>query len=547
LIHRFIKGLRFWAEKPILGYFLLGLSAAVALTQVFYLYYNIGDEGDKLATGWLVAKGWVLYKDIFSHHFPLSTLWVAGIVKIFGPSILAVRLSLIFLRTGVLVIAMKASRHYFALGLASLAWSLVGHLYLGNSVIYHSFSGFFILGSFTIGLSLINGPVHNGSKYLFIAGLLLGCAAASDPLMIFPTFAFIVTVSITSISKYSLIQSLKVWKDQLLVVIAGLVTGILPVLLYLLVHDGLQDFFQNAVTFNAQVYSQYSPPIDLKTILKPTWNILDLLNKDWRTYISPFYEWETFEFLDLWIFTGFFYRLIIVLGALALLIRKKPLSALLVYAIGAMVLIRSERYFHASPFVLLSLFIASWLISQGFSLVGSIFGEKKQWIQSLSTGGKIFSLTAWMILCSVFLWLNIRGGKFLIDRGNELGYSTNFSNVAGNAGFLVEATCGLEEARALVYPLDPVQYFLAEIPPASKFHFMTPWVADIAQDQVIMDLEEGLNLVYVNREGNVWGNEVEEYLSEILTFLDGEYVEVEPNYFASPELIIACPHIHEEE
>ena len=54
-----------WIAQPSTGYSLLALSVLISLTQVYYVHYNIGDEGDTFAVGWLVARGWTLYKDVF--------------------------------------------------------------------------------------------------------------------------------------------------------------------------------------------------------------------------------------------------------------------------------------------------------------------------------------------------------------------------------------------------------------------------------------------------------------------------------------------------
>jgi len=544
LIHRLVGRVRSWVEKPGVGYALLGLSVLIALTQVYYVYYNLGDEGDNLATGWLLANGFSLYKDIFSHHFPFPYLWIAAIVKLFGPSLLAARLSLVFLRMVVFAVTMRVSRYYLAIGLTSLAWSLVGYLYLGNGLFYQSFSGFFIVGSFALGLRLVSGQNQTRRSTLFLTGIFLSLAIMSDPLMTFPTFILIAAVAISSISKTLSFQNLKVAGFRSMMVIAGLVTGLLPVLLYLLIHSSLNDFYQCGILFNSQVYSHYSPQISFNEVIKPVREFLGLFEESWRYYLSPFYEWETFEFLDHWIFTGFFFRLVIFLGAVAFLLKRKFLGALFVFLFGAMVLIRSERYFHASPFVFLSLFCASWLISKGFVLLSPVLSKsgRKDPNELAPIGVNILASVVWIILIAAFSWLNIRGGKFLMDNRSELEYSGNFSSVKGNADFLKKATCNLEKARVLLYPLDPVQYFLAEIPPSSKFHYMTPWVAEIAQNQVIDDLRTGLHLVYVDRGIDVWGYPVEDYLSELLVFLNGAYVQIEPNYFASPDLLLECPY-----
>jgi hypothetical protein len=135
---------------------LLFLSVLIALTQVYYVYYNFGDEGSTITIGWLVSKGWVLFRDVFSHHFPLAYVFVALVIKVFGSSILTIRLSLIFFRTLVFGISMIFSRYRLALGITALAWSLIGHLYLGNSIDLNSHSADFSwVCSVAIGFDLI--------------------------------------------------------------------------------------------------------------------------------------------------------------------------------------------------------------------------------------------------------------------------------------------------------------------------------------------------------------------------------------------------------
>jgi hypothetical protein len=430
-----------------------------------------------------------------------------------------------------------------ALGLASLIWSLVGHLYLGNAVLYQSFSGIFIVGGFAIGLSLFRDEHGEQTPKLFFAGLLMGLAAASDPLMSFPGIFLVITAAISPKSNTRGQNRILVGGSRITSIFAGVGVGILPIVVYLLFNNGLQDFYQNGIVFNARVYSNYAPPITLNEIFNPVMNILGIFEEQWRYYLSPFFEWTTFEFLDRWVFTGFFSRLSILLVSLTIILEQKLLGAVFVYLFGAMVLVRSETFFHGSPFMLLSLFCLSWLIVEGFRYLDKVrtVARKNGPGAPLQVARRVGLILVWLVVTSAFSWLGFRGGKFLVDNVSELSFSQNFTTIEGNAGFLNKATCGLDDARVLIYPLDPIQYFFAEIPPASKFHFMTPWVADVGQSRVIADLEGGKNLVYVNRGTNIWGHDVEEYLAEILTFLDVEYIQIEPNYFASPELIRDCP------
>jgi hypothetical protein len=538
---RFLRRARRQLERPSIGYALLALSVIIALFQVYFVYYNIGDEGDSLTTGWLVADGWVLYKDIFSHHFPFSYLWIAIVVKLFGASLLAIRLSLVLLRTVVLAIAMRVSGYTLALGLAALGWSLVGHLYLGNEVLYQSFSGIFIVGGFAIGLSLLAEGGRGGRLRSFVAGLFLGVAMTTDPLMTLPSIVLMFAVTLYSMFNGVGEEGRDGGGSFIISLLFGILAGILPAIMYLLLNDSLGDFYQNAILFNSQVYSKYAPPITLNEIIKPAISGLGILDRQWRYYLSPFFEWTTFEFIDRWVFIGLLSRLSVVLVSLTLLLERRFISAIFGYLFGAMVLVRSETFFHASPFKFLAFFCICWLIGRGFRYqedAESENGAKRPILEASRTA----LVLSWVGITTAFIWLGFRGGKFLIDNASKLSYSQNFDVVEGNAGFLTKVTCDLDDAYVLIYPLDPIQYFLSEIPPASKYHFLTPWVAEVGQGQAIDDLSDGMNLVYLNRGTSVWGYQVEIYLADLITFLDKQYVQIEPNYYASRELLRYCPY-----
>ena len=51
-----------------------------------------GDEGYELITGFLMSKGFLLYKQIWNDQPPLLVLWLSWAFKIWGPSLLAARL-----------------------------------------------------------------------------------------------------------------------------------------------------------------------------------------------------------------------------------------------------------------------------------------------------------------------------------------------------------------------------------------------------------------------------------------------------------------------
>lgn len=529
---------KLWPEKSSLkifaaaqlGYAFLGLSAVVALTQVFFVYYNLGDEGDTLAVGWLISKGWVLYKDIFSHHFPLSYLWVALVVKLFGASVLPVRVSLIVLRTLMFALAMKISRYRLALGITALSWSLIGYLYLGNGLLYHSFSGIILVSGVAIGLALMTGAAPVKKGHLFVLGVLAGLMGINDPLKFLPMLALIVFVEGAIILHTPRGQRWPVGWRSGLILLGGMSLSLGLYLSYATLTHSLDGFYQNAIAFNLFTYSQYTPIPNLSTIGQVLTNGLDILNPAWRT-LSPAYQWSSFETLDHWIFTGFFYRFAILAACFIGLVQRKSLLALALYVIAALTTLRGAVYFHASPFVLLALFISALLLTGSLPTRTSETGVPGLLPKTIPL------LT--LPLAVMFVWLNLRGAAYLFQNPAQLTYTANFNPPVLDT--LRPYTCD-PDVRLLVYPLNPLVYFLTGIPPASPYLFMTPWTAEKGQADAIESLSRPPVIVNIQRDFILWNQyHVTDYLHDFLTRLDQTYLPTEDgSVYVSPDLS-PCP------
>lgn len=533
-------------SHPLTGYVLLGISIPIALTQVFYVYYNLGDEGNTLTTGWIMSRGWQLYSEVFSHHLPFSYMWVVIIVKNFGNSIFVLRLSIIVLRTLVFAVAMKLSRLTFALGLTALAWSILGHLYLGNGLYYHTFSGIFLVASFAIGLAIITDKISAGIIELGTIGLFLSLAVLSDPIKLLPAGVLIIAIFALGIQKLFDVAKFRrgVVQAGEIVLFMVCIGGLF--ILWLILTGSLVDFYNDVIAYNLDIYSKYSTSFGFADFASPITRLLDLFNSQWRIQTDPYYQWSSFRVLDTWIFTGFFYRLVIVLASMALLLRGKLLGFAYVYFFGAMMIIRASTFFHSSPFVLYSLCIGAMLISQGLGSDPLNIGKKdnqknhEQW-ENINT---VFFVSVWLVVFSMFTWLNIRGIGFLMDNRDKMSYSAKFAGLEGDAAYIRKMTCHQYNARLLVYPYEPIQYFASQILPGSKYHFLPPWVAEVGQNQVINDLGKAQTLVLIDEEGSVWGYENQDYLADLIKYLDGNYILIEKpdrySVYRSPELEEFC-------
>ena len=538
--------LRQWIAKPLTGYILLGFSVLIAFTQIYYSYYNLGDEGNTITIGWLVAKGWRLYDEVFSHHFPFSYLWVASVVKVFGASFIALRISLILLRTLIFAIAMKLSRYTFAVGLMALSWSLLGHFYVGNGLLYHTFTGMFDVAAFVIGLAVLEGKTPGRGFALGTTGILLGLAMLTDPLKLLPAGVLVLAVFFSDLSWPLRIDPVKRGIVRAGTIATMMIVPLAIYALWLISTNSMLDFYQAVIDFNLRVYSKYSPRITPWDIFNSITGFLDLFNEQWRIHLSPYYEWGSFVRLDTWVFTSFFFRLAIVMTSIVSLAQRKILRSFYIYLFAAVILVRGSTYFHASPFVLLSLCVGSFLLSGDLSSTKSSSNlQKNLKPEKIRVKSAIaLSLFAWLTLFPMFTWLNIRGAAFLIENKEKMAYSDKLAGIDVDAAYLRKATCNQPGARILIYPYEPIQYFAAQILPASKYHFLLPWVAEIGQEQAISDLAKQPALVLIAREGQVWGYPVQQYLAKLLEYLDQHYIFIEKagpyQVYMSPKLEKLC-------
>jgi len=514
-----------------LCYGLLIFSAIVATTQVYYVYYNLGDEGDTITVGWLISKGWVLYKDVFSHHFPFPYLFTALVIKIFGASILPVRLSIIILRTLCIALAMKISNFRFPLSIMAVCWSLVGHLYLGNSLVYHSFSGIFIICAIAIGLAYVENIQKVSAMGLFIFSIFCGLTSLCDPLKSLPAIALIIFMIISTIlqnpREMRLRQAIRI---SLILFLGGCLT-LGAYLLYATITNSLADFYQNAILFNTTIYSKYSPSITIKNILQSLTNCLGIGNQTWFENYSPYYQWRNYLFVDHWIFTGFFYRLVILASCIFCLINRKFLFGVCLYIVSSLLTIRSSVCFSASPFILLSFFISALIISDSF------FSIQNQINILFRNSMKIFNVSTRVIILLMFIWLNIRGAEFLLHEPTKLTYFNNFNGIIGDAAYYKKISCYNNDVKLLIYSSPSITYFFAQMYPASKFIFMTPWVAEVGQKDAIKALTENPSILYIDRKTNVWNYPVDEFLADLLNYVDQQYIPLkEKNIYISKDL-----------
>ena len=535
-------------QSPKTGWILLLVSLLFSLANVYFTYYNVGDEGDTVAVGWLISQGQVLYKDIFSHHFPLAYYFTSFIFSLFPQTIFSVRFGWILLRTILFGITMKITHRYLSTGLIMAIWSIAGVFYLGNMLLYQSINAILLANIFLLTFSYI---VHNSPKadtkengsfedrlLLIYLGLLLGFTVINDPLNAYQDV--IVCISVVIITFFKTYKKTS-FKNFIIPIITLGATSLIPIILTLMVMSlsgSFSNFISYGINFNLNIYNKYTAVVTPATLFQNFKSGLGISNPILSGNLSPLYTWDSFGQLDSWLFTGFLFRLTIIITCILLAIKSNFFLSLMIYLLSVAASARSGFNFHASAFVLYSITISILLITNQFSNVPSliIFNDKYS-----SFIYKFTYNTIRMLLFITLGWLTIRFLGYEINHHEDLTYQSNFQNYEETADYLKKITCNSKQVKLMVYPLDPYIYFFSRIKPASKFIFMLPWTAEIGQDEIINDAKSQPTIVKINLHAVMWNYPISQYLSKFIKYLKGNYINYGPDLSISPAVTELCP------
>lgn len=141
---------------------------------------------------------------------------------------------------------------------------------------------------------------------------------------------------------------------------------------------------------------------------------------------------------------------------------------------------------------------------------------------------------------SMFVWLNYRQAEFWFQRRSDLSYESQFGSLINKASHYRAFSCGNKEATFLYYPYDPMISYLVLLPPTTRYYNMAPWVAEVGLEETITNLEGKYAIIYIDKGGYLWGYKTDDYLSELIDYLNVNYFEVEDKVYVSPLLQTFC-------
>jgi hypothetical protein len=500
-----------------IAWLLLVISFCIGCTTIYW--YNFIDEADNLVAGWLITRGAILYRDLFSHHFPFPYYWTASVIWLFGKSILNVRLSVWLFQIASFATAMELSSYYLTLGFAAFIWSVIRIFYSGNMVLYSSFCAPSILVVFCITLAAVQNKIKMDWKHCIAVGVFSTVSFLSDPLSVYAIVVATIFL-LTSNSRKAAIS--------ILYVLVGLVCCSL-----LLVSSGaFKAFIDYALIFNTQIYSKYvyTNPLRLYKMLEMVVKGLGITDNNWFNFdlLRPI-TGKDGQF-DAWFFTGFLYRFSIIASSIFLAFKKQYRAAILVYLFAAALLVIEKSTFRGQPFIMLSSVAISATVS------GELWHRDKQKI--LNIAQRIVAVSC----CLLVAWMLIRSTHFLVKNRNLFLYENIFGASEADALDVKSLTCGQANVKLAIYPGSTYTYWFTEMRPVSKYLFMWPWVAEIAQDDVIKELGEKDELAVVIIDSPpLWGKYFpKQYLNHLHDYLTKHYMHESDDVFISPELAKRC-------
>ncbi len=543
-----LAGLRRAARSPAAGLALLALSFLIGLTKVYYGRFV--DEADTITVGWLISQGYTLYHSVFSHHFPLPYYWAALVVRLFGNSFAAIRISLLLLQLILFAISMRLTRYYLAIGLAALSWNLINQFVRGQEALYATFEGLFMVAAAIVILSILVRRSKPGKVTLIYIGLLLGAAVLSDPLMLYPATVAWIALAASGLQRPFPQRGREVlrrfaWSGGALALVAGMFA------IQLLASGTAGEFYRDAIWFNTEIYSKYVPasPLRVSVIVQYLVSGLDIFNPRWVTHMSPFLPLNTYRSVSLadenqyaaWAFSGFLSRLSILACVVGLLLRRRIAAGVFLYTFSAALVVRAADGLYAIGFTLVSLLAAFYLLSE-LRRPGVVRALAPASIPIQKGLARLVWVGLLVVIGGMQTWSAFRGAYFLADNTAALRYDRHITQYNKFGRDIRALACDQPDLELAVFPVNPIVYFVTRIPPATKYTFMYPWVAEIGQQEVIDHLRSDPPVVvWINVErGAGTPGGVSTYMADTIQYLNDNYILVDAGLWVSPELSRRC-------
>lgn len=492
---------------------MLGAISLVAMLSLFIANVRLAryvDEADNLLGGRLMAEGYRLYGDFFSHHMPVPYLAMAIATRMGASSLEWYRLSFALVVTGVLAAAFGLlHRHVSPIFLATTAFTigLVHPIYLGYMVLADHWFAYALLILVLLGL---RRGVDFGIRGQLVVAACIFVAVGSTLISLYPLAALVAAYAWGRWTKRGA-QAIA-WRRE--AVFAALIAAPWLVLLVVFVAQGtFGTFVADAIDFNQRYYARYDIGGDPVTMLGNAAREFGTLIV---TYLRPT-QWHEVETV----------LLLANIGAIVVLGLRKSLGFAALYA--ALVFLSRMRGpgYHGAPYFVLSFASIGLVVDWALQDIWSLW---RRW-RSGSTSSRRWGAVAAGVLATLclaytaFFYRDIGGFVLRLPRGQ--GINSPYSASV--------AALTLPGEKIWVAPLDPTVYLDTDRKPASVYSYYHPWLADSPSISagVLRDLEnERPSVIVFEADKHIdWLFPLltpAQYAADVFTFVNSNYQAVDP-------------------
>jgi hypothetical protein len=458
------------------------LALSILLGYLTLRFGRTSDEYDNFLGGCLIAQGQVIYLDFFSNHHPFHYYLLGGLYNWFGCDLVLPRFLTLGLVTGTFLLA-----YYVSGNISNLVGMLLYHLF---APIYR---GQFYLAEVFLGLGLI---------ILLNTTLAPRCDLNRRGLFVAQFIGHFMVVN-SNVSGaffsglfllYSTARARRLTWEH-----AAFLLSFLPMFAIMLAQGNAREFFDQAISFNLNVYSKY---IGTSLI-----NPIDVMNAAYR-FVA--YRLENIIFVvDRW--EGRWYQhvqeLVLLATVLAYILffrQRRALDLGFLLLLGLLSLNRPVEH-RTLPFVALALFAITMLLRSG---------SARRWrLVRVGYAVWLLAFAAW-----TYAWFAPS------DRSDYFSLQINRLS-SGSDRYLQQFTDPGE--KVLFYSYDPLAYLTGDRQPGSFYYFFFPWQAELpgVQERIIRDIEDnGVKLVAFDTHDRgllQYGAKVYEHLGSHFKVVDG--------------------------
>lgn len=458
----------------------------------FYEFF--WDEDTNLAIGWLLSKGWLLHRDVFTHHMPVEYMPSGYLAALFGNSFVAFRVFMLGLWAGVCAAVFLLTRRWRGGALTATLFAGLGSFWLtywfGHMMLVESYWGYAVL----LTLVLMGGPLAEQAeaargRALAVGGLL--ALAASASLNSAPACSCLVLW----------LAADRDWRRRWPWLAAGAGLWLALAGLWCLRHCDVSLIYDQAVRFNTTVYARYCGHSG------PAWlGVLKAAFVDNAPYFFKVFDWggpspyfESLLKLAFWGWIGWRLK------------RREYGRALWWIAFIPLMKVRGEPAALSVPFHSAGYFlVAAFLLCRELSAAWDGLNDRPR---------LRWALAAVAVLALAPTWL---ASAALVKP--QRSYPHGDPHCVSAIEAIMQLT-GPED-RIAVFPMAPRVYFETDRLPAAPSVYYLPWQADWLSQRAatLAALATHRPRIVVRQNEPVWGIQWSAYAGDLEAWLQREYV-----------------------